>query len=99
MTEAFKRRWTLTDDKEAKVIHGWIRVRGYKHCDVVVRPYAQCVKENPFQPWKCEANLRRMKECLHTYFEEYSAEIEEDFLSKTPQEKAEIKAYVKKKKG
>jgi len=43
-----------------------IRKRAYKHCDLVVKPWVECLQQEKLAaPFRCKALQRRMEDCLH----------------------------------
>eukprot|EP01089_Gocevia_fonbrunei_P008633 TRINITY_DN20349_c0_g1_i1.p1 TRINITY_DN20349_c0_g1~~TRINITY_DN20349_c0_g1_i1.p1 ORF type:complete len:106 (-),score=17.03 TRINITY_DN20349_c0_g1_i1:57-374(-) len=97
--EVYKKRWILTADDDSRSLYRLMRVRSYRYCGAVVHPYVVCISDNNITPWNCSGELRRMKECLHAYFEEHHEEIEDEWKHCDAFQKAKIEAEIKKSKG
>jgi len=91
-------RWAYDEDMHRKTLFGLIRLRAYKHCDPLVRPYVECARaSHVITPWRCSNELKRMKTCIHLFDEAHRPEIEEEFWNSTPEQKEEWNKLVRKK--
>eukprot|EP01088_Endostelium_zonatum_P001587 TRINITY_DN11908_c0_g1_i1.p1 TRINITY_DN11908_c0_g1~~TRINITY_DN11908_c0_g1_i1.p1 ORF type:complete len:109 (-),score=11.14 TRINITY_DN11908_c0_g1_i1:40-366(-) len=81
-TAKYNRKWLLTSTEDQRVIYGLVRLRGYRYCTDVVKPYATCVTEHQlFSDRYCKHHFRRMTDCIHTFADKNWDDIREEFMS------------------